>query len=97
MCPLSVVGLSAALAVAVRARLAEGSLVSVRGLAKVAGVSQPSVANWLAGRRGLSLDYLDALRVAAGVGWCELAGCRKECGVAGGELLAMPAPPRRAA
>jgi transcriptional regulator with XRE-family HTH domain len=81
MCPVSAVSLSASLAAGVRAQLAEGSCGSVRGLAARAGLSQPMVANWLAGRRGLSLDSLDAVRLAVGVGWCELAGCRAACSI----------------
>jgi transcriptional regulator with XRE-family HTH domain len=79
MCPITVGALSSGLAALLRARLADGSAVSVRSMAARAGLSQPLIANWLAGRRGLSLDSLDAVRIVLGVGWCEIAGCRENC------------------
>jgi transcriptional regulator with XRE-family HTH domain len=89
------VSLSASLAALVRAQLAEGSCGSVRGLARRAHLSQSFLANWLAGRRGLSLDALDAVRAAVGVGWCELAGCSGACGVARARVLAIDSASRR--
>jgi transcriptional regulator with XRE-family HTH domain len=86
-CPIKAVSLSAGLAALVRAQLAEGSCASVRSLARRAGLSQPLVANWLAGRRGLSLDSLDAVRVAVGVGWCDVAGCRGSCAIERGAAV----------
>jgi hypothetical protein len=73
MCPATAAMLAAGLAAAIRARLAGG--VHVGALASRAGVSQPQLSNWLAGRRCLSLESLDCLRIACGLGWCELAGC----------------------
>jgi len=46
-----------------------------RAIARGAGLSQPCIANWLAGRRALSLRSFDAVRGSLGVPWCELLGC----------------------
>jgi transcriptional regulator with XRE-family HTH domain len=75
LCPVMVAGMSAALAAVVRLRLADGSAVSERALARRAGLSQPQIANWLAGRRALSMRSFDQVRGALGVPWCELLGC----------------------
>jgi hypothetical protein len=75
LCPLRAAGLSRSLAVVVRLRLADGSAVSERAIARGAGLSQPCIANWLAGRRALSLRSFDAVRGSLGVPWCELLGC----------------------
>jgi transcriptional regulator with XRE-family HTH domain len=79
VCPVTAAALSAGLAAVVRARLSAGCRLT--GLARRAGLSQSLVSNWLAGRRSLSLDSLDLLRCALGVGWCELGGCADSCPV----------------
>jgi transcriptional regulator with XRE-family HTH domain len=79
VCTLLAGELSAGLAALARARLSDGSAVSVRALARRAGVSQPLMANWLDGRRGLSLASFEAVRVALGAGWCEVVPCGLNC------------------
>ena len=76
VCSGTSAALAAGLAALVRLRLADGSTVS--GIAARAGLSQPCLSNWLCGRRALSLESLDSLRIAIGAGWCELLSCH-EC------------------
>lgn len=53
-------GLDAGLRRRVALSCASGEF-TVRGLARRAGLSQPLLANWLAGRRGLSMASADAV------------------------------------
>jgi len=49
--------------------------LSVKRLARRCGLSQPCLANWLAGRRSLSRSGFDVVRHMCGIGWCDLFGC----------------------
>ncbi len=73
-CLLSVAALGSELRAVVLRRQRAGEF-SVHSLARRSGVSQPQVANWLAGRRALSSESVDAIRCALRIGICELLHC----------------------
>ena len=67
------------MAAEVRRRVGAGELLVSR-LAERAGLAQPTVSNWLCGRRCLSMEALEDVRAALGLGLCELVRCdRAEC------------------
>jgi len=83
---------SDALAAEVRRRLAAGELASVSSLARRAGLSQPFLSNWLAGRRRLGVESLDGVRAVLRVSLCEMADCA-ECPLR--RVVEVPAPRKR--
>lgn len=63
------------LAGVVRLRL-RGGWETARGFSRRAGLSQPHLANWLAGRKGLSLESCDDVLRVLGLSLAELLSRR---------------------
>ena len=74
ICLLSLPALGDELRSIARRRVAAREMHVAR-LARLAGLSQPYVQLWFTGRRELSMEAFDAVRVALGVGLCELMHC----------------------